>query len=156
MLSSGMSPIAETDAAVDRLRGLCDARGIVHMPGGQSGHPLSPYWGAGHDDWARGRCSTPCATAARSAAPTPPPRPRRRFPSFPRTQVDDSASEPDGRPGDPAEVQLTFPDLPRLEHRRQPLTVLLAGTGTTILRPTPSRNERAVTGRHHQRVQPRG
>jgi penicillin amidase len=21
------------------------------MPGGQSGHPLSPFWGAGHADW---------------------------------------------------------------------------------------------------------
>ncbi len=29
--------------------------GIVHMPGGQSGHPLSPFWGAGHDDWVQGR-----------------------------------------------------------------------------------------------------
>lgn len=29
--------------------------GIVHMPGGQSGHPLSPFWGAGHGDWVRGR-----------------------------------------------------------------------------------------------------
>ena len=29
--------------------------GIVHMPGGQSGHPLSPFWGAGHDDWVAGR-----------------------------------------------------------------------------------------------------
>ena len=34
-----------------------EADGIVHMPGGQSGHPLSPYWGAGHDDWAQGRPS---------------------------------------------------------------------------------------------------
>jgi penicillin amidase len=25
------------------------------MPGGQSGHPLSPYYGAGHEDWASGR-----------------------------------------------------------------------------------------------------
>lgn len=32
-----------------------EADGILHMPGGQSGHPLSPYWGAGHDDWVRGR-----------------------------------------------------------------------------------------------------
>ncbi|AKC87515.1 penicillin acylase family protein [Pseudoxanthomonas suwonensis] len=32
-----------------------EADGIVHMPGGQSGHPLSPFWGAGHDDWVRGR-----------------------------------------------------------------------------------------------------
>lgn len=29
--------------------------GIIHMPGGQSGHPLSEFWGAGHDDWAKGR-----------------------------------------------------------------------------------------------------
>jgi penicillin amidase len=29
--------------------------GIIHMPGGQSGHFLSPFWGAGHDDWVRGR-----------------------------------------------------------------------------------------------------
>ncbi|MEL1263909.1 penicillin acylase family protein [Pseudoxanthomonas putridarboris] len=29
--------------------------GIIHMPGGQSGHPLSPFWGAGHDDWVHGR-----------------------------------------------------------------------------------------------------
>ncbi|AWV06848.1 penicillin acylase family protein [Marilutibacter maris] len=32
-----------------------EADGIAHMPGGQSGHPLSPYWGAGHDDWVHGR-----------------------------------------------------------------------------------------------------
>ncbi|KRG49461.1 penicillin acylase family protein [Stenotrophomonas geniculata] len=32
-----------------------EADGIVHMPGGQSGHPLSPYWGAGHEDWVHGR-----------------------------------------------------------------------------------------------------
>ncbi|WP_407351287.1 penicillin acylase family protein [Luteimonas sp. R10] len=28
--------------------------GIAHMPGGQSGHPLSPFWGAGHGDWVEG------------------------------------------------------------------------------------------------------
>lgn len=32
-----------------------EADGIAHMPGGQSGHPLSPYWGAGHQDWVHGR-----------------------------------------------------------------------------------------------------
>jgi penicillin G amidase len=32
-----------------------EADGITHMPGGQSGHPLSPFWGAGHDDWVQGR-----------------------------------------------------------------------------------------------------
>ena len=31
--------------------------GILHMPGGQSGHPLSPFWGAGHADWVTGRPS---------------------------------------------------------------------------------------------------
>ena len=28
--------------------------GIIHMPGGQSGHLLSPFWGAGHQAWVRG------------------------------------------------------------------------------------------------------
>ncbi|MDB6164202.1 MAG: penicillin acylase, partial [Xanthomonadaceae bacterium] len=32
-----------------------EADGFIHMPGGQSGHPLSPYWGAGHEDWVHGR-----------------------------------------------------------------------------------------------------
>ena len=32
-----------------------EAHGILQMPGGQSDHPLSPYYGAGHDDWVRGR-----------------------------------------------------------------------------------------------------
>ncbi|WP_368564511.1 penicillin acylase family protein [Pseudoxanthomonas sp. UTMC 1351] len=32
-----------------------EADGILHMPGGQSGHPLSPFWGAGHGDWVHGR-----------------------------------------------------------------------------------------------------
>ena len=35
-----------------------EADGIIHMPGGQSGNPLSPFWGAGHEDWVHGR-STP-------------------------------------------------------------------------------------------------
>jgi penicillin amidase len=30
-------------------------RSYLHMPGGQSDHPMSPYHGAGHDDWVRGR-----------------------------------------------------------------------------------------------------
>ncbi|MFL9582530.1 penicillin acylase family protein [Stenotrophomonas sp. AB1(2024)] len=30
-------------------------QGIIHMPGGQSGHPLSPFWGAGHEDWVHGK-----------------------------------------------------------------------------------------------------
>ena len=32
-----------------------ESRGILQMPGGQSGHPLSPFWGSGHADWASGR-----------------------------------------------------------------------------------------------------
>ena len=31
-----------------------EADSIIHMPGGQSGHPLSPFWGAGHAAWVRG------------------------------------------------------------------------------------------------------
>lgn len=31
-----------------------EARGIFHMPGGQSGHPLSPHYRAGHGAWVRG------------------------------------------------------------------------------------------------------
>ena len=32
-------------------------QGIFHMPGGQSGHPLSPFYRAGHAAWARGEPS---------------------------------------------------------------------------------------------------
>lgn len=31
--------------------------GILHMPGGQSGNPLSPFFSAGHEDWVHGRPS---------------------------------------------------------------------------------------------------
>lgn len=31
-----------------------EAEGIFHMPGGQSGHPLSPFYRAGHEAWVRG------------------------------------------------------------------------------------------------------
>jgi penicillin amidase len=34
-----------------------EEHGIAHMPGGQSGHLLSPFWGAGHDDWVHGRAT---------------------------------------------------------------------------------------------------
>ncbi len=29
-----------------------EADGLIHMPGGQSGNPLSPFWGTGHAAWA--------------------------------------------------------------------------------------------------------
>ena len=31
--------------------------GYLHMPAGQSGHPLSAFYRVGHDDWAKGRAS---------------------------------------------------------------------------------------------------
>ena len=31
-----------------------EADGIIEMPAGQSGHPLSPFWGTGHDAWVKG------------------------------------------------------------------------------------------------------
>lgn len=34
-----------------------EAQGLLHMPGGQSGHPLSPFYLAGHADWVAGRPS---------------------------------------------------------------------------------------------------
>ena len=34
-----------------------EARGLFHMPGGQAGNPLSPYYLAGHADWLRGRAA---------------------------------------------------------------------------------------------------
>ena len=42
-----------------------EADGIVHMPGGQSGHPLSPFWAAGHADWAKAAPSAFLPGAAR-------------------------------------------------------------------------------------------
>ena len=32
-----------------------EAQGILEMPGGQSDNPLSPFFGAGHEDWVNGR-----------------------------------------------------------------------------------------------------
>jgi penicillin amidase len=34
-----------------------EEHGFFHMPCGQSGHPLSPYYRKGHDDWVNGRPS---------------------------------------------------------------------------------------------------
>lgn len=45
--------------------------GIYHQPGGASGHPLSPYYRAGFDDWcrARHRRSCPVQSSIRSKSP---------------------------------------------------------------------------------------
>ena len=34
-----------------------EASSILHMPTGQSGHPLSDFYARGHDDWVRGKAS---------------------------------------------------------------------------------------------------
>ncbi len=34
-----------------------EAEGFAHMPGGQSGHPMSPFWGAGHAAWVHGEAT---------------------------------------------------------------------------------------------------
>ena len=34
-----------------------EADGIIEMPAGQSGNPLSPFWGAGHEAWVRGEAT---------------------------------------------------------------------------------------------------
>lgn len=47
--------------------------GYFHMPGGQSGHPLSPYYGAGHADWAQGKPSAFLPGAAEHTLTLAPP-----------------------------------------------------------------------------------
>ena len=42
-----------------------EAEGLLSMPGGQSGHPLSPYYGAGHADFMRARPTPLLAGPAR-------------------------------------------------------------------------------------------
>ena len=34
-----------------------ESEGYFEMPGGQSGHPLSPFYRAGFDDWAQGNAA---------------------------------------------------------------------------------------------------
>ena len=41
-----------------------EERATLSMPGGQSGHPMSPFSGAGHDDWVAGRPTPLLAGAA--------------------------------------------------------------------------------------------
>lgn len=42
-----------------------EEQAILSMPAGQSGHPLSPFYGAGHDDWLQGRPTPLLAGATR-------------------------------------------------------------------------------------------
>lgn len=48
--------------------------GLFHMPGGQSGHPLSPYFLAGHDDWVQGNATPLLPGAASHRLRLQPPR----------------------------------------------------------------------------------
>ena len=41
-----------------------EERATLSMPGGQSGHPMSPYYGAGHADWVAGKPTPLLAGAA--------------------------------------------------------------------------------------------
>ena len=34
-----------------------EANGLMHMPAGQSGHPLSEFYRRGHQDWVEGRAT---------------------------------------------------------------------------------------------------
>ncbi|HZY34079.1 MAG TPA: penicillin acylase family protein, partial [Rhodanobacter sp.] len=52
-----------------------EAHGILNMPGGQSDHPLSPYFGAGHADWVDGK-PTPLLPGATQHTLVLKPRPR--------------------------------------------------------------------------------
>jgi penicillin amidase len=42
-----------------------EEQGVFNMPGGQSGHPMSPYFLAGHDDWVKGTMTPLLPGAAR-------------------------------------------------------------------------------------------
>jgi penicillin amidase len=34
-----------------------EAQGVLEMPGGASGHPMSPFFLAGHENWVNGAAS---------------------------------------------------------------------------------------------------
>jgi penicillin G amidase len=55
-----------------------EAGGYFHMPAGQSGHPLSPHYRDGHDDWAYGRRASFLPGPARSTLSLVPARPASR------------------------------------------------------------------------------
>ena len=55
---SNMPRVQGTDFGASQRMAVApgdEAHGYFMMPGGQSGHPLSPYYGAGHQDWAEGK-----------------------------------------------------------------------------------------------------
>ncbi len=51
-----------------------EAEGYLQLPGGQSGHPLSPFYRAGFDDWAAGRATPLLPGPARHVLTLSPPR----------------------------------------------------------------------------------
>ena len=59
LLASSDSPHVASPSFVQSERLVVapghEERASLSMPGGQSGHPVSPHDGAGHDDWVAGR-----------------------------------------------------------------------------------------------------
>lgn len=56
--SANMPRIQRPDSGASERMAVSPGReeqGYFHMPGGQSGHPLSPHYGDGHAAWARGQ-----------------------------------------------------------------------------------------------------
>jgi penicillin amidase len=54
---SNMPRVAESDFGASERMVVApghEEEAIIHMPGGQSGNPLSPFWGAGHEAWVKG------------------------------------------------------------------------------------------------------
>jgi penicillin amidase len=52
-----------------------ETEGYFHMPGGQSGHPLSPFYRAGHEAWAKGEATPFLPGPARHVLTLRPPNP---------------------------------------------------------------------------------
>ncbi|MEQ9563181.1 MAG: penicillin acylase family protein, partial [Woeseiaceae bacterium] len=57
---SNMPRVVRSDFGASERFGVSPGNeqdGYLHMPAGQSGHPLSDFYRAGHDDWVRGRAT---------------------------------------------------------------------------------------------------
>lgn len=76
-----------------------EEQALFHMPGGQSGHPSSPHFGAGHRDWEEGR-PTPLLAREAEHRLLLRPDPRRRPAGSARVQPDDPTPDPPER-GEP-------------------------------------------------------
>jgi penicillin amidase len=52
-----------------------EEQGVFNMPGGQSGHPLSPYFLRGHEEWVAGKAMPLLPGAAAHTLRFQPPEP---------------------------------------------------------------------------------